>query len=271
MITKRQLNICIIVPENNVYSETFIRAHIDRLPGKVTFLYGGLFPTRQADGRLLVPEPSFLERTKRSLLYRLFKINFSEDLLKHKILQQFLISNKIDLVLAEYGPTGARVMNVCQKANIALIVHFHGFDAYEKNTLKDFGNQYLEMFKIAAAIVSVSTHMRQVLINMGAPADKVHTNPCGMNAQLFSAANPEKAPPTFLSVGRFVEKKAPHLTLLAFKKVSTKIPEAKLVMAGDGPLLDACKTMTKALKLENAVQFLGTQTPEQNCSMDAAG
>ena len=35
------INICIAYPSNNIYSETFIRAHIEHLPARVFELYDG--------------------------------------------------------------------------------------------------------------------------------------------------------------------------------------------------------------------------------------
>jgi colanic acid/amylovoran biosynthesis glycosyltransferase len=61
----------------------------------------------------------------------------------------------------------------------------------------------------------------------------------------------------FISVGRFVNKKAPHLTILAFKKVVEEFPEARLVMVGDGELLNICKELVRALDLENNIEFKG--------------
>jgi glycosyltransferase involved in cell wall biosynthesis len=61
----------------------------------------------------------------------------------------------------------------------------------------------------------------------------------------------------FLAVGRFVEKKGTHLTLLAFAKALEEAPGARLVMAGDGPLLAPCKQMARGLGLGDRVVFLG--------------
>ena len=253
------MNICVIYPEHNTYSETFIRAHIERLPGKVTYLYGGLFPTRMADGGLLLPAPSFMERVKRSLLSRLFKMNFDEDKLKHKALYKFLKDNHVDVVLAEYGPTGTRVMDVCGDAGAAFVVHFHGFDAYELETLEKFGAEYRRMFEKADAIVAVSRHMEKQLTGLGALKEKIHYCPCGMDAKIFYGSDPSKAQPVFLTIGRFVDKKGPHLTIQAFAKVYAQVPQAKLIMVGNGPLLDICMSLTRSLGIEKAVDFVGAQ------------
>jgi glycosyltransferase involved in cell wall biosynthesis len=257
------MNICVIVPEEGGYSETFIRAHIERLPGKVTYLYGGYFPTRLANGNFLLPPPNFLKRVLRSLLSRLFRLNYSEEKSRHKALYQFLKNNAIDAVLAEYGPTATKVMGVCKEAGVALIVHFHGFDAYEHKTLQEFGESYKKMFEIAGAVVAVSKHMAQKLVTLGAPISKVHYVPCGMNPELFHGSNPSQMPPVFLTTGRFVDKKAPHLTILSFQKVLAQVPQAKLIMVGNGPLQDSALMLVKALKIEKSVEFTGARSHQE--------
>ena len=54
-----------------------------------------------------------------------------------------------------------------------------------------------------------------------------------------------------------MEKKAPYLTILAFKKVLDRLPEARLVMVGAGILHDVCSKLIKALHIEHAVELKG--------------
>jgi colanic acid/amylovoran biosynthesis glycosyltransferase len=70
---------------------------------------------------------------------------------------------------------------------------------------------------------------------------------------------PEHAPATFLAVGRFVEKKAPLLTLAAFASVWRRYPDARLRMIGSGKLLEACRDLACGLGIGEAVEFVGTQ------------
>jgi glycosyltransferase involved in cell wall biosynthesis len=65
-----------------------------------------------------------------------------------------------------------------------------------------------------------------------------------------------------LAVGRFVEKKAPTLTIRAFAEAHRAHPEARLRMIGDGPLLDRCRELVKDLAVDDAVMFLGMQPHE---------
>jgi len=97
------------------------------------------------------------------------------------------------------------------------------------------------------------------LIDLGAPPEKVHYNSCGCDSEKFRPTKPGENPPQFVSVGRFVEKKAPQLTLLAFRQVLDVVPDARLRMIGEGPLLGPCRDLAGALDLGENVEFLGAQ------------
>lgn len=166
---------------------------------------------------------------------------------------------KIEAVLAEYGETGVQVMHAAERSRIPLIVHFHGYDASVNSVLAEHKHTYPRMFGIASAIIAVSRAMQRKLIDLGAPEEKVHYSPCGVDCEQFSGADPSTAPPQFLAVGRFTEKKAPQITLSAFAKVLRSCPEARLRMIGEGKLLADCRKLVNDLKIDHAVEFLGGQ------------
>ena len=163
-------------------------------------------------------------------------------------------------VLAEFGPVGVRVREACRLVGVPLIAHFHGVDATQYNCLQEHAQTYPLLLRDAAAVVGVSRAMCRQLVNLGAVPDKVHYNPYGVDFNAFCGARPEQAPPLFLSVGRFVDKKAPHLTILAFAQVHQTCPEARLLMIGDGPLLNACRDMSIGLGLGESVAFWGKRS-----------
>jgi colanic acid/amylovoran biosynthesis glycosyltransferase len=166
---------------------------------------------------------------------------------------------RVQAVLAEYGTTGVVLMDACHSLGLPLIVHFHGYDASVREVLARNVKSYSKMFRQAGAIIAVSRAMQQKLIALGAPHEKVHYNPCGIDTAKFSGADPGSAPPILIAVGRFVEKKAPQVTLTAFSEVHRRRPEARLHMIGDGPLLDKCRELAKILAIAHVVNFLGEQ------------
>jgi glycosyltransferase involved in cell wall biosynthesis len=245
---------CIISPHKNSYSETFIRSHIERLPAKILLLRNGYFPSRLDDGRPLLAA-GLRHRALRFASYKLLGLSRRD--FQIRALKQFLRAKQVDAVLAEYGPTGASVIDSCLKANVPLIVHFHGFDAYDRNALGEYAEGYQRMFAGASAIVAVSRDMERQLFGLGAPRQKLFYSPYGVDTELFSGAEPAQSPPTFVAVGRFVEKKAPHLTLQAFKHVWERCPAARLKMIGDGELWESCKQLAEKLEISRVVEFLG--------------
>lgn len=235
-------------------TETFLFAHAERLPATVTIVHD--FPPKIGE-RLLSPQ-SRLDRLARKARRVLGRGQNKRQQTTAAYLQA-LRESRAAAVLAEYGISGVAALDACRATNVPLIVHFHGYDAYKKDTLAKHAQNYAVMFREAAAIVAVSHAMRRQLISLGAPPEKVHYNPCGVDCHLFDAAEPAKAAPVFLSIGRFVEKKAPHLTLLAFAEVLRRHPDARLRMIGDGPLWESCHDLAKGLGIAEAVTFLGAQ------------
>jgi colanic acid/amylovoran biosynthesis glycosyltransferase len=237
-------------------SETFIRAHNERLPGAVTVVHtnGTLVPH--------IGNRPVLSQSVLSLAWRKAARLGTARPWEWEITQGYLAAFRecgATVVLAEYGTTGVAVWEACQIANLPLVVHFHGCDASKHDVLRDYTPLYAQMFDEAAAIVAVSTAMRNRLISIGAPAFKTHLNVYGVDGARFGGATPEQSGPTLLAVGRFVEKKAPHLTLLAFAKVFRQRRDARLRMIGEGSLLGPCRDLACGLGIDSAVSFLGAQ------------
>jgi colanic acid/amylovoran biosynthesis glycosyltransferase len=148
-------------------------------------------------------------------------------------------------------------MGILPRRGVKLVVHFHGYDAHNQDEIRSYRERYAAMFDYASAVIAVSSKMGSALLQLGLPEGKLFYNPCGIDVSMFAGANPSAAPPQFLSVGRFVDKKAPHLTLLAFREALQRAPEAALTMAGNGPLLEACRQMARGLEIASSVAFPG--------------
>ncbi|CAN5399165.1 hypothetical protein BH23BAC1_BH23BAC1_21140 [soil metagenome] len=252
------MNLLIVTPEKDAYSTTFIKSHFNHLMGNKFHLHGIFFPTFLEE-KLLSDNNPFKTLTNKvvgKILKKDWKYFMKEDF------TTFLKKNKIDIVLAEFGPVGAEVTSVCKKMGVPLIVHFHGFDAYSHEILLEYKELYQDMFDYAKAIIVVSRHMENQLKSIGAPPDKLIYN-CYGPADSFFEQVPNFEQLNFITVGRFVDKKAPYLTLSAFKVLLQRVPEAKLLMVGDGPLLFTCKNLVNSWGISKQVQFPGAISHEK--------
>ena len=167
-----------------------------------------------------------------------------------------------DVVLAEYGTMGVLVREACRASETPLVVCFHGYDATRTALVQRLAAEYRKLFRDAAALVASSRFLAGRLVARGATSDRIFHVAYGIDCKRFQGGEPAAAPPVFLAVGRFVDKKAPHLTLTAFAKALRDQPEARLRMIGAGPLLAACRTLASTLGIEHAVTFLGAQPHE---------
>lgn len=244
--------IAIFSPNQDAYSETFIHAH-KNLNFKIKFYHSGLLPTKLEESANLFKFDIF--EKIRIRIYPTF--NLSEHALINSLKRE-----KVDCVLAEYGPTACATLKVVKYLKLPLVVHFHGYDASVTEVLNQYREAYHTVFSYAKAIIAVSEKMKRGLIEQGCPANKITVSIYGPNPVFFENV-PLYNTLQFITVGRFVEKKSPYLIIAAFKKVVDEVPNVKLVMVGEGPLLSVCKNLVRALELEKNIEFKGVQSLKQ--------
>ena len=251
------MKIAILSPLKTDKAETFVQNHIAHLPFDKVVIYGGNYPNYANEYNMSVAELRlfrFFKKVKR-------KLNLPVQRLEAYRLEKILKQEKVQVVFAEYLITGAETVAVCKKLQIPIVAIALGYDISMNHILEAYSDKYRQLFQYASAILVVSEHMRHNLIGLGCANEKIHYTPAGPDASFFEV-KPHFKSAQIVAVGRFVDKKAPHLTLLAFQKVVLKVPEARLVMAGDGPLLNVCKDLVQALALTDKVDFVGKITPE---------
>ena len=252
------MKIALVSPNKKAFSETFIRLHRYALNGETHHIYGGFNPnSSEKEGCL---------RKRRDAFYKWFNVFVKKAGLPFQFdqngLKRYLKKHKIDLVFAEYGPTGGETVDICEGLKIPLITHFHGFDAYHFDTIKEYGEKYKRVFEYSSKIISVSKDMTEQLIKLGADREKIIYNPCGAD-ESFLGINPDYNSDHCFFVGRFCDKKAPYFVLMAFQKAVQKNNNLKLTMAGDGPLRETCMNLAEHFGISDKVSFPGVVTPEQ--------
>lgn len=110
------------------------------------------------------------------------------------------------------------------------------------------------------SFIAVSEAIRQrAIAAYGIPAGKIKVLHIGVDNAVFTpgpVAIGARAP-RVLFVGRQVEKKGLPVLILAMRQVQRQLPEAELVVVGDGPLYESSAQMAAGLGIN--ARFLGAQ------------
>jgi glycosyltransferase involved in cell wall biosynthesis len=115
----------------------------------------------------------------------------------------------------------------------------------------------------ADALIAVSSGLKDGLVALGAPADKVTVLRNGVDLKVFCPAKDRMAAraelgldgPTLISVGLLIERKGHHLVVQALRD----LPGHTLLIVGEGPERAAIATLAQRLGVEDRVRLLGAQ------------
>lgn len=261
------MSICIIRGHKPLISETFLDAHAQRLKDEL-FVLHNYFPEYTYNGctlRYFYSRHPVAAKVKRLLPQFLY----DRWVTKHELspsrtldfMTGFVRTHQIDVILAEYGFNGADIAPIARQIGLPLVVHFHGHDVHRWPEIEPYLDRYRDMFSYADRLLSVSHVMTDTLIRLGADPAKIVYNPYGAREYFFEIQPDYRQ--TLLAIGRFADIKAPYLTLMAFRDALSAFPDARLVLVGDGPLLEACKGMVKTWSIEGNVTFRGALPHEE--------
>jgi teichuronic acid biosynthesis glycosyltransferase TuaC len=111
----------------------------------------------------------------------------------------------------------------------------------------------------AAALIAVSTALRDVMVDRGLPADRITVVRNGVDLTTFQPRDREAARralglagPTLLSVGNLVPEKGLDLVLEALQKLG----DARLLVIGAGPEEDRLRRIADALDVTSRVSWV---------------
>ncbi len=106
-------------------------------------------------------------------------------------------------------------------------------------------------------VISEST--RDDIIKRGIPAQDISVIHCGIDRRTYAydPAVPKYDRPTILYLGRIKKYKSVQDLIRAFKIVKAKLPDARLMVVGDGDYLGKLKSLAASLGLADDVEFPG--------------
>ena len=248
-------------------SETFICAHVKHLaPGATIALNFGAIADGDLVDRLLLigrrPTGNIVRRKIEGLItYARTGSRFGlshESICKAKNL---LVRHKCKRIFVEYGDLALAIAPIAKAANCKISVQFHGFDVSSLVKIPGILNEYKRLFPKLDRVIVGSRYLAQMVIDIGCPADIIRIVPCGIDTELFEMQPRERVRGRrFLAVGRLTPKKAPQLTIEAFKIVLDVFPDATLDVIGDGELKETCEGVINQHGISGSVKLHGAQS-----------
>lgn len=121
-------------------------------------------------------------------------------------------------------------------------------------------------FVMAESIISPTLAYKQRLIGLGVRSNKIRVIPYGIDVEKFYYAKKSQSfkarygcrdSKIILSVGRLNYQKGFEYLIKAMPAILRRIPEAKLLIVGEGEQLGSLKNLTKLLNLNQSVIFTG--------------
>jgi len=186
---------------------------------------------------------------------------------------------KYDLVVAHDWLSVMGGVTVKRETGMPLAFHVH---STEKGRTLGNGSSVVSNIELRGAtkadiIVTVSYAMKDELIQLGFPRDKIRVS--------YNGVDPKKYDPTSVSaeqvrkirekyglkednlmilfLGRLVGVKGVDKLIMAMPHIITKFPKARLVVVGVGDLQEYLANLVKTMKLDEYVKFCFDFIPEE--------
>jgi len=184
-----------------------------------------------------------------------------------------------DLVIAHDWLSVMGGIAIKKELGLPLVFHVH---STEKGRTMGNGSEVVSNIELRAAqtadmIITVSNAMKDELISLGFPAEKIRVVYNGVDPEKYncSMVSQEKVRQIrqyyglkdddlmVLFLGRLVSVKGVDKLIAAMTHVLQKIPNAKLVIVGLGDMQDYLSRLAQNLKLQDNVKFRFEFIPEE--------
>lgn len=192
-------------------------------------------------------------------------------LFDQKILLKEIKRSGITHILCHYGDFAVRFMDILEKVNVPLYIHFHGCDATfdlrcdDQPTKRYYPDNYLnDILKLAesATIIANSEYTKSLLIDAGISVDRIFVKYLGVPVPQACKIHKKNKEIKVLHLGRLVDFKSPDRTIQAFEIARSRGLNGKLIIAGDGPLRVTCELLKMRSPYKDSIHILGAVTAD---------
>jgi len=206
---------------------------------------------------------SYFHKAPKKIINSLNIIKYKKNAVSLSLLYYVIpfINKKFDIIYCHFGPNGKiglKLKEVGVKGK--LITSFHGYDL--SSYLKINGeNTYEDLFRKGDLFLPISDYWENKLLELGCNKNRILVHRMGINLDKFiyhEKILKQGETIKLLTVGRLVEKKGHKYVIEALSKIIKKHNNIIYYIAGDGPLEDELIALSKRLKVDKHIKFLGS-------------
>jgi glycosyltransferase involved in cell wall biosynthesis len=166
---------------------------------------------------------------------------------------------RVDIVLSHYAWNGIALAQALPRT-LPIVCHVHGRDVTAMLRYPYYRRALAEALPRFAHVIAVARYQQEVLAEL-CPGIETSLIPCGAPTAVFAAKPlPEREPGdpvVFISVGRVAAEKGQLQSLAAFEAIAPDLPEARLVLVGDGPSMEQLRAAVEASPVRDRVRLAG--------------
>jgi glycosyltransferase involved in cell wall biosynthesis len=177
------------------------------------------------------------------------------------VLREIRRDFRFDVINADFfWPDGPAAMRLARALDVPFSITARGSDIQYWMQRPGIAEQILEAGKAADGLLSVSAALGRVMVGYGMPAGRISTHYTGVDHSRFRPIDREEAKarlgiegPLLLTAGALITGKGQRHAIAALHD----IPQATLVLVGDGPDRRMLEALVKQSGLQDRVRILG--------------
>jgi glycosyltransferase involved in cell wall biosynthesis len=179
-----------------------------------------------------------------------------------------------DVIDAEFfWPDGVAAMHLARALGVPFSVKARGSDVHYWGGRTEIRAQMAEAAAAAGGLLAVSDALKRDMIGLGMPGDKIRVHYTGIDLERFRPLPRHAAKaalgvtgPLMVTPGNLIPLKGQNLVVEAL----CAIPDATLLIAGDGPERPGLEAQVEALGLKRRARLLGSVPPGEMPALLAA-
>ncbi len=200
---------------------------------------------------------NFIKRFWLKYIMRLQPVHYRGEL---QVVIKALERRPADLMHVYFGHTGVHLLPFIKQWERPTVVSFHGMDIQSRPHQAGYDDMMRDLLRTIPLVLARSESLFDALAAWGCSREKMRLNRTGIPLDAFpfsERTTPEDGRWQFVQACRLIAKKGLKTALQAFAQFHSFNPNARFVIAGDGPMKEQIVALARDLGVQYAVELRG--------------